>query len=227
MSTLLPDGARPALHDVTRWIGSWVFHVIYRLRVYGLEHVPPDGPLVLVANHSAFIDGPMLYGLLGRRCVFLVKNEVYRWPLGPFLVAVGQLPVRRGAPDRTPLLVAVRILRDGGAIGVFPEGTRGTGEVASAQQGAAWLARSAGAVVLPVACRGTRRPGDRRRFRPRVDVLIGQPVEVSSGRGRAALAVATERIRGELASLVVQLDDIRSGTGAGPSTTDGQRRHGE
>ena len=225
--TLLPDGARPALHDGTRWIGSWVFFLIYRLRVRGRSRVPATGPLVLVANHSALIDGPLLYGLLGRRCVFLVKSEMYRWPLGPILLALGQLPVRRGEPDRTPLLAAVRTLRAGGVVAVFPEGTRGTGEVASAQQGAAWLARSADAVVLPVACRGTRRPGDRRRFRPRVDVLIGQPVAVSTGRGRAALGVATERIRGELASLVAQLDELRSGAGVGPSTPDGQRRHGE
>lgn len=224
--TLLPDRAWPRLHDVARWLG-WIMRVIYRLRVHSHAHLPASGPVVLVANHSAMIDGPLLYALIGRRCVFLVKSEMYRWPLGPILVRLGQLPVRRGEPDRTPLLASVRVLREGGLVAVFPEGTRGSGEVESAQQGAAWLARSASAVVVPVACRGTRRPGDRRRFRPRVDVLIGQPVVLAPGRGRAALGVATERIRGELASLVAQLDEIRSGAGVPPSTVDGQRRHGD
>lgn len=219
---VLPDGAWPRLHDFARWIGTWLFHLVYRLRVHGRDRIPVDRPVVLVANHSALIDGALLYGLVGRRCVFLVKSEAYRWPLGPVLRALGQLPVRRGEPDRTPLLAAVRVLRAGGLVAVFPEGTRGSGEVLVARQGAAWLARSAGAVVLPVACRGTRRPGDRRRFRPRVDVLIGQPVVLTPGRGRAALVVATERIRGELASLVAQLDEIRSGADVSPSAVDGQ-----
>lgn len=221
----LPDGSWPALHDFARWIGSWVFFVIFRLRVHGRWHLPARGPVVVVANHSAFIDGPLLYGLIGRRCVFLVKHEIYRPPLGPILHRLGQLPVRRGEPDRTPLLAAVRILRSGGVVVVFPEGTRGAGEVANARQGAAWLARSADALVVPVACRGTRRSGRQRRFRPRVDVLIGRPVRVPAGRGRTALGAATEQIRVELATLVNQLDAIRSGIP--PSTMDGQRRHGE
>lgn len=226
-ATHLPDRAWPWFNDATRWIGSWLFFLLYRLRVHGRDRIPTDGAVVLVANHSSYFDGPMLYGLVGRRCVFLVKNELYGWPLGPILHRLGQLPVRRGEPDRTPLLTSVRVLRAGGLVGVFPEGTRGSGEVLNAQQGAAWLARSSDAVVLPVACRGTRRPGDRRRFRPRVDVLIGQPVVLTAGRGRAALGVATERIRGELASLVAQLDEIRSGAAVPPSTVDGQRRHGD
>jgi 1-acyl-sn-glycerol-3-phosphate acyltransferase len=221
----LPDGAWPRLHDGTRWIGSWVFHLIYRLHVHGRERIPATGPVVLVANHSAFIDGPLLYGLIGRRIVFLVKREVFRGPLAWLLPRIGQLPVRRGEAERAPLLASVRVLREGGLIGIFPEGTRGEGAVQNARHGAAWLARATGAVVLPVACRGTRRPGGRRRFRPRVDVLVGTPFPVTVSKGRAALGASTERIRGELAALVAELDEIR--TGQHPSTVDGQRRHGE
>lgn len=217
----LPDGSWPALHDFSRWIGSWLFHLVYRLHVHGGDRIPATGPVVLVANHSALVDGPMLFGLLGRRSVFLVKHELYRGPLGWYLRRIGQLPVRRGEAERAPLLASVRTLRAGGVVGVFPEGTRGEGDVASARQGAAWLARSCGAVVLPVACRGTRRPaGVRRRFRPRVDVLVGAPVAVTAGHGRAALAATTERVRCELAALVAELDEIRAGVL--PSTVDGR-----
>lgn len=211
----LPDRSWPWLHDVTRWIGSWFFFVLFRLRVHGRERIPADGAVVVIANHSAFVDGPLLYGLLGRRAVFLVKHDVFHGVLGEFLTRVGQLPVRRGEAERAPLLAAVRVLRGGGVVGVFPEGSRGVGDVASARQGAAWLARATGAVVLPVACRGTRRPQHGRRFRPRVDVLVGEPVVISAGSGgpagrRAALGDATERIRGELAALVAELDERRS-----------------
>jgi 1-acyl-sn-glycerol-3-phosphate acyltransferase len=206
----LPDGAYVRLHDFGRWIGRWAFRVLYRGRVSGKKCVPHRGAVVLVANHSAFVDGPILFGLLGRRSVFLVKAELFRGPLGWFLRRIGQLPVRRGEPDRTPLLAAVHILRAGGVVGVFPEGTRGEGDMASVHHGAAWLARSADALLLPVACRGTRRPeGAARRWRPRVDVLFGEPIALPAGRGRAALTAATELMRVELAGLVAELDRRR------------------
>lgn len=206
----LPDGASARLHDFGRWIGRWVFRLLYRMRVSGRKCVPHRGAVVLVANHSAFVDGPLLFGLLGRRSVFLVKAEMFRGAVGWILRRIGQLPVRRGEPERTPLLVAVRILRAGGVVGVFPEGTRGGGDMANVHHGAAWLARSADALVLPVACRGTRRPdGAGRRWRPRVDVLFGEPIALPAGRGRAALAAATELMRAELAGLVAELDRRR------------------
>jgi 1-acyl-sn-glycerol-3-phosphate acyltransferase len=152
--------------------------------------------------------------LLGRRTAFLIKQEMFRGPLGWVLHRIGQLPVRRGEADRAPLLTAVRLLRDGGMVVVFPEGTRGEGNVTDAQRGAAWLARSGGATILPVAIRGTRRPAGRnRRFRPRVDVLVGEPFVTPPGKGREALVVATNEMRERLAALVPELDRIRSVSG--------------
>ncbi|CAA9432184.1 MAG: hypothetical protein AVDCRST_MAG66-3377 [uncultured Pseudonocardia sp.] len=60
--------------------------------------------------------------------------------------------------------------------------------------------------------RGTRGPGRGRRFRPRVDVLIGEPLGVPPGGGRAGLAAATETVRAALADTVSDLDDVRSRT---------------
>lgn len=211
MSTDLPSGSWPWLHDLARWVGSWLFRPVYRVRVHHRERLPATGPVVLVANHSAFVDGPLLFGLLGRRTVFLVKKEMFAGAPGWGLPRIGQLAVRRGEPDRRPLTAAVAVLRGGGLVAVFPEGTRGTGEVAAAQKGAAWLARSSGAVVVPVVCRGTRRPdGGGRRFRPHVDVVVGVPVGIPSGGGRAGLNAATETVRAELAGMVRELDEVRS-----------------
>ena len=182
------------------------------LRVHHGDRIPAAGPVVLVANHSAFVDGPLLLGLVGRRTVFLTKQEMFRGPLAWLLPRIGQLAVRRGrAGPGVRCARRVGVLRGGGMVGVFPEGTRGAGDVAAAQHGAAWLARAAGAVVLPVVCRGTRRAaGLRRRFRPRVDVLVGEPLTVAPGGGRAGLAAATETVRAALAGLVVELDEVRS-----------------
>lgn len=206
----LPPASWPWLHDLARWLGSWCFRPAFRIRWHHRRRVPAAGPVVLVANHSSLLDGPLLFGMLGRRSVFLVKQEMFRGVAGWALPRIGQLAVRRGEADRTPLSAATAVLRGGGLVGVFPEGTRGTGDVAAAQGGAAWLARTTGAAVLPVVCRGTRRPaGAGRRWRPRVDVLVGEPVALTAERGRAGLVAATETIRAALAGLVIELDDRR------------------
>ena len=211
--TTLPPGAWLWLHDVARWIGTWWYRPFFRVRVHHRDAIPATGAVVLVSNHSTMVEGPLLFGLLGRRAVFLVKREMFVGPIGWGLYRIGQLAVRRGEPDRAPLVAALAVLRAGGMIGVFPEGTRGSGEVAAAQHGAAWLARASGAVVLPVVCRGTRRPdGARRRFRPTVDVLVGETLQIPAGGGRAGLVAATETVRAALAGMVRDLDEVRSNT---------------
>jgi 1-acyl-sn-glycerol-3-phosphate acyltransferase len=206
----LPPGAWPRLNDLTGWLARRVFTVGVRWHLHGMDRVPTTGPVVVVANHSSLLDAPLIGAAIKRRPVFLTKHEVFRGPLGRFLVRLGQIPVRRGTPDRAPLLAAARVLRGGGVICVFPEGTRGSGDVAEAQNGAVWLARTGGAVLLPVACRGTyKTPGARRRFRPRIDILVGEPLPAPTQRGRAGLVTATEQVRAALAALVTELDRLR------------------
>ena len=209
----LPPDAWPWLHDRGRWLASWLFRPVYRVHVHHRERIPARGAVVVVANHSAFVDGPLLFGLLRRRAVFWVKQEMFSGVVGWGLIRIGQLPVRRGQADRRPLTAAMAVLRADGLVGVFPEGTRGSGDVAVAEHGAAWLARTSGACVLPVVSRGTRRSrGSGRRWRPRVDVVVGEPLTIPAGGGRAGLAAATEKLRAELAGMVRELDEVRSTT---------------
>lgn len=205
--TTLPAGAKPWLHDFARWLGTWIHRPFYRITVRHRSRVPSSGPVVLVANHSSFIEPQLLFGLVRRRAVFLVKSELARGVAGKAFRWIGQLMVRRGSADREPLMAAVSILRAGGLIGIFPEGTRGDGDVSHAEQGAAWLVRMTGAAVLPVATRGTR---ERRGFRPKLDILVGEPFELSVHRGRTGLVAATEEIREHLADLVRELDELRT-----------------
>lgn len=199
--------------DRGRRIGIALSLLMYRQQVTGIERVPADGPLVVVANHSNFFDGPVLFGALPRRVSFLIKAEAVTGPLGWLLRNVGQYAIHREVPDRKPLLEALSQLKAGGAVGIFPEGTRGDGMVQNISGGAGWLAARAGATVLPVAVRGTARPaGSGRRLRPAVRVLVGDPFPIPLGAGRTAVDAATILIRDRLSTLVSQLDGAVSST---------------
>ncbi len=207
----LPTGAVPWVHDLGRWIARWLHRPAYRIRVRHAARVPAAGPVVLVANHSSFVEPQVLFGFVPRRAVFLVKAELGRGVVGTAFGWLGQIMVHRGSADRTSLMAAVDVLRGGGLIAIFPEGTRGSGDVTRVEQGAAWLVRMTDAAVVPVATRGTfRPPGARRRFRPKLDILVGEPFRLSVQRGRTGLGNATEDIRKHLADLVRELDELRS-----------------
>ena len=200
--------------DIGRRIGVVTRLVSYRMRVVGAERIPTTGPVLFVVNHSSGLDGPVLFGTLPRRVSFLVKAEMFRGPVGWVLTAVGQYGLHREIPDRAPLLNALAQLQAGGAIGIFPEGTRGAGGVESVFNGAGWLACRSSAQIVPIAMRGTHRPsGTGRRYRPRVDVLVGEPFTVPTGAGRTAVAAATGRIRDTLKELVAALDARRGAVG--------------
>ena len=199
--------------DLGRRIGIVLCAFAYRMRVAGTERVPATGGVLFVANHMNFFDGPVLFGSLPRRVSFLVKSEAVTGPLGKLLRHVGQYAIDRDAPDRDVLHAALDQLRAGGCVGLFPEGTRGDGNVGQVFGGAGWLAVRSGAAVVPVAVRGTARPAEaRRRYRPVVHVLVGDPIPVVPGSGRRAVDTGTELIRDHLARLVVELDASMAST---------------
>jgi 1-acyl-sn-glycerol-3-phosphate acyltransferase len=83
----------------------------------------PSGGFVLVANHASGTDPPLLQIGVHRPIRFMMAVEQMRWPLGPFWRALRVLPVKFSADDAATLRIAVRHARDGGIVGVFPEGS--------------------------------------------------------------------------------------------------------
>jgi 1-acyl-sn-glycerol-3-phosphate acyltransferase len=174
--------------------------------------------VIFAVNHSHNIDGPMVMGVAPRPTHFLIKREAFIGPLGPFLTGIGQLKVDRTAADRTAITQALGVLRAGGVLGIFPEGTRGEGDFASLRAGLAYFAVRGGAPIVPVAVLGSTE--GRGRFvkglpplRSRVDVVFGDPFEAGDGSGartRRALDEATERIQKQLTS---HLENARRLTG--------------
>jgi 1-acyl-sn-glycerol-3-phosphate acyltransferase len=193
-----------------RPIGWVIFHLLYAGRVHHPERVPAEGPVILVANHAAFLDGPLVYSLAPRPANFLVKQEAFHGFFGWVIRQVGQIPIDRTVGDRTALATAAAVLERGGAVGIFPEGNRAAGgEVEQVNQGAAWIALRTGARIVPVAVMGTRVPGRSTdswpRPRARLTVEFGDPFELSvdpSVPGRYRLRLASDQLREALASHV-------------------------
>lgn len=196
------------MERVLRGLGGAVLRRAYRIDVVGAHRVPRSGPVVLVANHVAAIDGPLGYIASPRPVSFLVKRSYFRGPVGWALHTTHQIPITQNFADREAMTAARAVLADGGVLGVFPEGTRGSGDVATARQGAAFFALAAKASIVPVALEGTG--GNRTAPRPRAHIRVqfGEPftlhdLPVLDGvTGRQRLALATEELRGRLAEHV-------------------------
>jgi 1-acyl-sn-glycerol-3-phosphate acyltransferase len=155
-------------------IGTLV-RLVAPLRNYGAERVPRTGGVVLAFNHFHWIDPPVV-GLLSPRPIrFVAKVEAHRIPgLGQLIRSFGTISVRRGESDREAVRRMREVVREGGALGLFVEGTRQAGVVGQVQPGAAMAALQENVPVVPAAIRGSYewRPGN---FHP-IAVAWGEPV---------------------------------------------------
>ncbi|WP_420855730.1 lysophospholipid acyltransferase family protein [Streptomyces oceani] len=192
---------------------------LWRPRVFGDWRVPGSGPAILAVNHAHIIDGPMLFSLAPRPVHFLIKKEAFVGPLDPFLRGIAQVKVDRSAPDRAAIGEALRVLREGRLLGIFPEGTRGEGDFAAVRSGLAYFAVRSGAPVVPVAVLGSaerrgRLVGALPPARGRIDVVFGEPFRVDDVAGgrrtRKALDAATTRVQERLTA---HLAEARERTG--------------
>ena len=183
-------------------ITSWLLWLVGPARVEGLEHVPRTGPMLVVANHCSNLDPPTVGWAVGHRTGrivhFMAKEEMRSWPVAGLLARdSGVIFVRRGAGDRSAQRLALATLEQGGALGVFPEGTRSRdGRLAEGRAGAALLAMRTGVPIVPVGVAGTQHLFRDRRLVPRrskVTIRIGPPsAAVQTGSlDRAALRAGT------------------------------------
>lgn len=189
------------------WVARFLAHVVWDTHVSGADRVPTTGPVLLAANHVTLLDGPLLVGASPRPLHVLVKSELFHGPLGSFLRGVGQIPIDRSM-GRPALQSALGVLRRGGAVGIFPEGTRGRGTAEDLRAGVSWLAVQGQAPVVPVAILGARRTGESPHGLPgpRRDLFVefGEPLDVT-GAGmprREAIEKASVTLRDAMGALV-------------------------
>lgn len=149
-----------------------------RMRVTGLECLPPDGPAILVADHDSYWD-PVAIAVAAapvRQISALAKSTLWRYGFSAKIMdSMGQIPIVRGKSNAAAMQFAIERLRDGACIGVFPEGTRSLGRELRARAGVGRLAEAVPSAV--VVCVRTSGSVDVVRFprRPRIGVDFYRP----------------------------------------------------
>lgn len=174
-------GVSRPLYAVVRGVVAPTFRAYFRMRIEGAEHIPGEGPAIIAPNHKSFWDSFFVACATRRDVRFMGKNELFHSWQGPLLVRLGAFPVRRGEADEDALETARTILRQGGVLALFPEGTRVRDPegVGSPKRGAGRLALETGAPIVPAAITGTDRLFIGPFLRPvRVQIAFGPPIPV-------------------------------------------------
>lgn len=187
--------------------------LLFRTRIIGATRIPAGGAL-LAGNHVSYLDPVLLWCVSPRPVHFMAKSELFvKGFIAWLLPRLWSFPVNRGEPDRTAILTATEILKSGGLVGVFPEGSRreaDAGEaVGAAHGGAAFIALRAGVPIVPVAILGTERAMPRGASLPRlvkVTIVVGEPIDpaaiaLDAGR-KERVALVTARMMEEISTLL-------------------------
>ncbi len=162
-------------YSAARFSANAVLGFLTRWEVSGLERVPRSGTLIVASNHISFWDPPLIGAALPREAHFLAKEELFSTPvLGPLIRSVNAIPIRRGAADLTGLARAIEKLKSGGALLMFPEGSRmRDGELHAARPGVGLLAVQTDARIVPCYISGSDKPSAWVWRRRRVRISFG------------------------------------------------------
>jgi len=167
-----------------------VFKLYFRWRVFNPERVPLEGPVILASNHASFLDPPLVGAGVKRGINYLARENLFRFPVMGWVLRNWQVvPVDREGGGARGLKAILDRLLDGGAIILFPEGTRTRdGKLQPARSGIGLTVIKSDAPLVPVRVFGTFEAyGRQMRFpRPRrVAVKYGQPMRFEQLRAEA------------------------------------------
>jgi 1-acyl-sn-glycerol-3-phosphate acyltransferase len=178
------------LYSIGKAICSGLLKPIYRPQVIGTENIPTTGGVLICSNHIDNLDPPIVGISSPRNIHFMAKEELFRIPiLKGILPRVNAFPVKRGMSDKQALRTGLKLLKDGHALGLFPEGTRSkTGEIGKGLAGAGFFALRTDAKVVPCAIIGPYKP-----FKP-IKVVFGKPINIEEFRERKASAEETTEL---------------------------------
>lgn len=180
---------------------GWIFFrtlycVYFRWRVFGVKNVPQQGAMILASNHASYLDPPLVGSGLSREINYLARESLFRFPvIGALLRSWNSVPVdREGGGGRGLKAIFDRLLA-GGAIILFPEGTRTKdGKLQRGHSGVGLTVIKSTAPVVPVRVFGTYEAYGRHLKFPkpyRVMVKYGRPLDFEKLRAEAKVCDKT------------------------------------
>jgi len=169
---------------IAKFIFLIIFKLFFRLKVTGQENIPQDGPFIIVANHSSLLDPVILGVSIKSKITFVAAAYLFKISgLGYLLRKANSIPVQ-GENDISSLKRALKILREGGVLGIFPEGgIDRQKDNLPVRAGAAYLAIKIGVPIVPIRIKGAGKVLPRGakfiRSLDRIEVEIKKPIYCS------------------------------------------------
>lgn len=202
---------RPGLYRLTCNLLGLGLKTVNNIKVIGLRNVPKTGGLVIASNHASYLDPPAIGSFCRMRTIhFMARDTLFRNPLmGRFLRDVGVIPLDRERGDLKAIKTAIQLLQGGGAVALFPEGTRTPdGSLQPPKPGVGFLVAKGQAPVVPVYIHGSYEAWSKHSGglkRKPITVVFGQLITQEEiqrlGAGRDAYPLIGELIMQRIAEL--------------------------
>lgn len=176
--------------------------LVYRVKIVGKENIPKKGALLFCGNHRTYLDPPLITVTAGRRMSFMAKEELKSNGLIRFLCfAFDGIWVKRDSKDISSLKSALKVLKNGGCIGIFPEGTRNGMEKNNGKlkNGAAYMALKTGAKIVPIGIQGPAKPFTKNA------IIYGEPLDFSEYSDTKSIKENEEKVSEELKQAIIML----------------------
>ena len=196
------------LYNVFKPIVVLILRLVWRPAIEGAERIPDRGAVILASNHVSGADTVFMPAQVRRTVRFLAKSDFYSGGslmnrvLGLFLRSIGVMPVNRsgGGASRTAIAAGLTVLERGEVLGIYPEGTRSPdGRLYRGRTGAARMALESGCPIIPIAMLGAYEAQKGRTFlprrRPRIRVLVGEPIDARAAVAQMEAVSEGERLR--------------------------------
>lgn len=164
------------LYKFLKIIYSSLLKILYKPTAHGTENVPEEGPIIFVGNHRHAFDPIVVMTHTSRIVHYMAKESLFKGIHGKIFESIGLIKVHRNKNNLMSIIEAEEILKQGGAIGIFPEGTRNrtNQELLKFRHGAVAIAKETNSKIIPFAIKGKYRV-----FKKGLSIEFGEPVDIS------------------------------------------------
>lgn len=183
------------LYKTLKTIIKPLLKILYRPKAYGTENIPKEGGIIFAGNHRHAFDPVVVMTNTDRIVHYMAKESLFKGLHGKLFEGIGLIKVYRTKSNPGAVIEAEQILQQGGAVGIFPEGTRNKTdqELLKFRHGAVAIAQKTNSPIIPFAIKGQYR-----LFRKGLTIEFGKPIDVS----KMEIEEANEYIRNEVLELL-------------------------